>query len=196
MNQLLYIHLLLKYCTMEWLSLYSKYFIKLGISLKTMTSSPVTAVAGGTVVTLSIFSSVQKAILLLFLFFILDFITGILASWREKKQAEKENPKLKETSLISSDKLKLSAIKAFTYASAILSIYGIEKVFFIKTFKIDTISDEDMTITLIFVGFCCAIEFYSIVFENFKRMGYDIVKKFTNTVTGVKRLISRLQKDV
>lgn len=181
---------------MEWLSLYSKYFIKLGISLKTMTSSPVTAVAGGTVVTLSIFSSVQKAILLLFLFFILDFITGILASWREKKQAEKEDPKLKETSLISSDKLKLSAIKAFTYASAILSIYGIEKVFFIKTFKIDTISHENMTITIIFIGFCCAIEFYSVVFENFKRMGYDIVKKFTNTVTGVKRLISRLQKPV
>jgi len=181
---------------MEWLSLYSKYFVKLGISLKTMTSSPVTAVAGGTVVTISVFSSVQKAILLLFLFFALDFLTGILASWKEKKQLEKTKPELKEQSLISSDKLKLSAIKAFTYASAILSVYGIETVFFIKTFKIDSISDKDMTITLIFVGFCCAIEFYSIVFENFKRMGYDIVKRFTTVVRGVKVLISRLQKPV
>jgi phage-related holin len=145
-------------------------------------------------VAISVLSSVQKALLLLLLFFILDFITGILASWKEKKEKEKTKPELKEESLISSEKLKLSAVKAFTYASAILGVWGIEKVFFIRTFKFDNVSTEGLTITLIFVGFCCAIEFYSIVFENFKRMGFDIAKSFINVVKNVKKIIFQVEK--
>ena len=117
---------------MEWLSLYSKYFIKLGISLKTMTSSPVTGVTAGTIITASVMSNTQKAVYLLIGLFILDFITGILASWKEKKESEKKDPSLKGKTLISSEKLKLSGVKAFTYASAILAVWGIEKVFIIK----------------------------------------------------------------
>lgn len=181
---------------MEWLSLYSKYFIKLGISLKTMTSSPITGVTAGTIITASVMSNTQKAVYLLIGLFILDFITGILASWKEKKESEKKDPSLKGKTLISSEKLKLSGVKAFTYASAILAVWGIEKVFIIKSFTFSNISDHSMTITLIFIGFCCAIEFYSVVFENFKRMGYDIAKKLTTVVKGVKTLISRLQKPV
>ena len=172
---------------MEWIGLYTKYFFKLGINLKTMASSPAGVIAGTSVVAVSVLTSVQKALLLLLIFFVIDFITGILASWKEKKEAEKTKPELKEVSLISSDKLKLSAVKAFTYASAILGGWGIEKVFFIKTFKFDNVSTEGLTITLIFIGFCCAIEFYSIVFENFKKMGFDIAKSFLTVVKGIKK---------
>ena len=128
------------------------------------------------------------------LFFILDFITGVIASYKEKRQKEKEDPSLKKQSLISSDKLKLSAIKAFTYTSSILGVWGIEKVFFIKTFKFENISTQDLTVTLIFIGFCCAIEFYSIVFENFKRMGFDIAKNFLKVVNGIKKIILQTEK--
>jgi len=186
--------IILKSSVMEWLGLYSKYFFKLGISLKTMASSPSGVVTGSTIIAVSVLTSIQKALLLLLLFFILDFITGILASWKIKKEEEKLDPTLKAKALISSDKLKLSAVKAFTYASAILGVWGIEKVFFIKTFKFDNVSTEDLTVTLIFTGFCCAIEFYSIVFENFKKMGFDISKRFLRVVNSVKKIIFQVEK--
>lgn len=185
---------ILKVSVMEWIGLYTKYFFKLGINLKTMASSPAGIIAGTSVIAISVLTSVQKALLLLLIFFVIDFITGILASWKEKKEKEKTDPTLKEESLISSDKLKLSAVKAFTYASAILGVWGIEKVFFIKTFKFDNVSTEGLTITLIFIGFCCAIEFYSIVFENFKRMGFDIAKKFLFVVKSIKKIIFQVEK--
>jgi phage-related holin len=179
---------------MEWLGLYTKYFFKLGINLKAMASSPTGVISGSTIVVASVLTSIQKALLLLLLFFILDFITGILASWKIKKEEEKLDPTLKGTALISSDKLKLSAVKAFTYASAILGVWGIEKVFFIKTFKFDNVSTEDLTVTLIFTGFCCAIEFYSIVFENFKKMGFDISKRFLKVVNSIKKIVFQVEK--
>jgi phage-related holin len=191
MRPFIYSLIIFKYCAMEWLSLYSKYFLKLGISLKTMSSSPATAVASGTVVAASLMTNTEKAIYLLIALYVLDFITGILASWKEKREAEKKDPKIKEQDLISSDKLKLSGIKAFTYGSAILTVFGIEKVFIIKTFKFDSISDQDMTITLIFIGFCCAIEFYSIFFENFKRAGFDLRKNLFKVVDGAKKIIAK-----
>lgn len=191
MRPLIYPIILLKHCAMEWLSLYTKYFIKLGISLKTMTSSPVTGVAAGTVIAASAMTNTEKAIYLLIGFDILDFITGILASWKEKREAEKTDPSLKEKNLISSEKLKLSGVKAFTYASAILAVWGIEKVFIIKSFKFNNISDQDMTITLVFIGFCCSIEFYSIFFENFKRAGFDIKKNLFKVIGEAKKIIAK-----
>lgn len=189
MKKLIYLTQIFKLSIMETVSLYSKSFIKLGISLKSISTSPAATITSGTIIVTTYFSTVQKALLLLLLFFILDFITGIIASYKEKKQKEKKNPKLKEQTLISSEKLKLSAVKAFTYASSILGVWGIERVFFIKTFKFENVSTEDLTVTLIFVGFCCAIEFYSIVFENFKRMGFDIASKFFKVVKGIKKVI-------
>jgi hypothetical protein len=192
MRTFLYSLKILKQCAMGWLFLYAKYFTKLGISLKTMSSSPVTGIATGTIITASAMTDTEKAIYLLIGLYVLDFITGVLASWTEKREAEKKDPKLKEQNLISSEKLKLSGVKAFTYASAILAVWAIEKVFIIKSFKFDSISDQHMTITLVFIGFCCSVEFYSIFFENLKRAGFDIRKKFF-TVTGeIKKIINKI----
>lgn len=177
---------------MEWLSLYTRYFIKLSISLKTMISNPMVGISTGAIVTVSAMTNTEKAIYLLIVFYIFDFITGILASWREKIKAEKIDPSLKEKDLISSEKLKLSGIKAFTYATAILAVWAIEKVFIIKSFKLDVISNEDMTITLIFIGFCCSVEFYSIFFENFKRAGFDIKKNLFKVIEEVKKIIAKV----
>lgn len=128
----------------------------------------------------------QMVLILLFGLFLLDFATGIYASWIEKKQKEKEDPELAKENLISSKKLRLSGVKAFIYCSGTLAVYGVEKVFFIKTFKFESVSEQGFTITMLIVAFFCAIEFYSIFFENFKRAGFDIVamvKKIKGTKT-------------
>lgn len=179
---------------MEWVSLYGKYFLKIGISLKTMASHPASAVTSSLIVGTMALTSVQQALLLLGLFFILDFATGTTASYFNKKKLEKEDPSLKEESFFSSSKAKLSAVKAFTYASSIIGIWGIEKIFFIKSFTFNSFSDKDLTVTTIFVGFCCSIEFYSVVFENCKAMGFDISKKFVNVVKNIKKLISEVKE--
>jgi len=186
MKQFIKIISILKVSIMEWISLYTKYFIKIGVNTKAMASSPAGVVTGTSIVAVSVLTSIQKALLLLLIFFIIDFITGILASWKIKREEEKIKPELKEQAF--------SAVKAFTYASAILGVWGIEKVFFIKTFKFDNVTTEGLTITLIFIGFCCAIEFYSIVFENFKKMGFDIAKKFLFMVKSVKKIIFQVEK--
>lgn len=172
------------------------YLSKLAIPFKGAGTTPTSVIFGIVIPTISIaaLSNMQKAFILLAFFFVIDFITGILASRVEKRKAEKTDPALREKNLISSQKLKLSAVKAGTYAFSIIGVYMIEKIFFLKSFKLG-ISDNELTVTLVFVAFCSAIEFYSIVFENFKRMGYDIAKKFTVMVRGAKKLISEVKEE-
>ncbi|RWW99718.1 phage holin family protein [Flavobacterium cerinum] len=116
----------------------------------------------------------QKAVILLGLFFILDFITGILASWIEFK---KTNSASEKRYLIQSSKLRLSAVKFICYALGILCAWGIEIVFVIKKIPSGSISTQNLTFTTVVIAFFCAIEFYSIFFENIKRMGFDILLK-------------------
>lgn len=157
------------------------YFAKIFISAKLMISKPIGLTLLVPTVGIALLSNTQKGLLILILLFILDFITGIYASWCEKKKAEKTNPTIKEQSLISSEKLRLSGVKLFTYSSSTLSVFGIEKLFIIKSFKFENISSQNLTLTVCVIGFFCAIEFYSVFFENFKRAGFDIVEK-TNTI--------------
>lgn len=116
----------------------------------------------------------QKAVMLLGLFFILDFITGILASWAK---FIKTNSNSEKRYLIQSSKLRLSAVKFICYALGILCAWGIEIVFVIKKIPSGSISTQNLTFTTVVIAFFCAIEFYSIFFENIKRMGFDIILK-------------------
>lgn len=170
------------------ISIYFKYFSKMFITTKLIFSNKITiSLALPTFVMITL-TTEQKAIILLGIFFALDFATGIAASWFEKRRAEKLDPALKEQSLISSEKLKLSMVKAFMYCSSILSIYGIEKVFFVRQFHLDFF-EQKASITLLAVAFCCVIELYSVIFENFKRMGFDLkdkVSRIFKTVKSVK----------
>lgn len=157
------------------------YFTKIFSSAKLMISKPVGIAILVPTIGIALLSNTQKGLLILLGLFILDFITGIYASWIEKKRNEKTNPALKNESLISSEKLRLSGVKLFTYSSSTLSVFGIEKLFIIKSFKLENISSQDLTITVCVIAFFCAIEFYSVFFENFKRAGFDLVEKF-NTI--------------
>lgn len=178
-------------------SVYVKYFSKMLLSIKMIFSKKLSIVLSIPIM-ISIYSlsNIQKAIILLGIFFAFDFITGILASYFEKKKAEKTDPSLKQVSLISSEKLKLSMVKAFTYCSSILSIYGIEKVFFVKQFEWSVV-EQKLSVTMIAIAFCCIIELYSIFFENFKRMGFDLglkIKTISNKIVKIKSQISSIFK--
>jgi phage-related holin len=164
------------------------------MSVKTLSHSTVGVTTGVGITAAVVFSPVQKGLAALFFFVVADFITGIIASYFKKKKAELEDPKLKEQGLISSDKLKMSLVKISTYFISILGCWLIESVFFIKKFSFKSISDQELTITLVCIAFCCVIEFWSIVMENFKEMGFDIRKKSLAVIKGIKNINKQVKE--
>lgn len=115
---------------------------------------------------------------------VIDFITGISASYYERKSKLKtfkdsgdeiEYAILKSENLISSEKLKMSGVKFALYGVTSLVAHAIQNIFLIKNFNLN-FTELDFTITIVVISFWCIVEFYSIVFENFKKMGFDVVK--------------------
>ncbi|MBN8565227.1 MAG: phage holin family protein [Flavobacteriales bacterium] len=138
-------------------------------------------------VTLAALSTVQLSLIFLFIAFLFDFLSGIFASWVEWK-----NKKIKvKTYLIESVKLRKSIGKAVTYMAVIGFTYGLEALFFIKSFNL-AVSDKQITITLVAVGVCIAIEFFSIL-ENTKRSGFDLIEKINTTAKKVWKTIRNVK---
>lgn len=162
------------------LAIFFKYLAKLGITLKSLFSKPFTFISCLPVLTMPVFTIPQKALILLGGLFVVDFITGIWACWIEyKKDWPIDQITGRRERLIKSAKLRLSAVKFGTYAIMILGAYGIEWVFILGEFEPHE-RLQKMTLATIVIAFCCVIEFYSIFFENVKRMGFDIVQKVKN----------------
>lgn len=130
---------------------------------------------------LPVFNQTHQALWFLFWLMVGDFGTGILASRVEKKKLEEINPGLRKQSLISSEKLKKSGYKILLYVSTILVVYQAQNTFKLKTFHL-SFSELELSAFLITVLFWCVVEFYSIVFENFKKMGFDVLDKFNKMV--------------
>lgn len=191
------------YLDME-LALYATYITKPIMALKTLFTNPIgLAISLPSLTYLTTSTDVEKAWYLLGLVYIIDFITGIYASFVEAKREESfikifatkktywQRVGTKITlffDTISSEKLRKSIVKAIAYLLLILLVFFVEKTFLIKAFQWVSISDKEWTITLIAQGICIGIEMYSIFLENLKRAGFDIVgsiigvfKKF-NTV--------------
>jgi hypothetical protein len=140
---------------------------------------------------------VKLALLILFVIMAIDFTTGIGASHFVRQRLLKslkgeELKKLQETNLISSQKLKLSGVKFTLYMSTILVAYGIEFVFFIKSFKV-SFTEADLTLSIIVILFWCFVELYSIIFENFKKMGFDVTARVSNIFKKYKSLKSQIK---
>ncbi len=68
------------------LSIFFNHLIKPFIAAKVVLSKPDSFAYFLPVIVIPVFSTPQKAIILLGLFFTLDFITGIIASWVEFKK--------------------------------------------------------------------------------------------------------------
>lgn len=137
---------------------------------------------------------VKLALLVLFTLMAIDFASGISGSYFVRKKQLKELSgedlkKLKESNLISSEKLKLSGVKFIFYMVFTLLAFIIESVFFIKSFDL-SFSEAKLKISIIAILLCCLIEIYSIVFENFKKMGFDVTAIFSKIFKKYKSLKS------
>lgn len=121
--------------------------------------------------------------------FLLDFMSGIGASWVESK---KEVLTSNAPYFIESKKIRGTLIKAVAYSLFIGMSYLMYVTFFNGTTGLP-MSDKEFNIISICFGLCIAIECWSII-ENVKRMGYDLIgalvkvfKGFWNTYEQIKR---------
>lgn len=128
----------------------------------------------------------QLAFFLLLIFLAADFLTGVIASWSIWKASKIDSSFWKTE--FSSYKIRMSIIKTVTYFLLILLTYGIEVIFRIKTFE-NTLTEHEITLTLVSIAIACAVEFYSIFFENLPKAGFDIEKKVKAIFVKVKKAV-------
>lgn len=117
----------------------------------------------------------QLGIMLLLALMTTDFITGVLASWCLWKDSKIESNFWKYG--FSSLRVRKSVVKSVTYFLFIMCSYGMEMIFKIKSFGSNSYTDHEVTLTLCTIAIACAIEFYSIFFENLPKAGFDIWEK-------------------
>jgi hypothetical protein len=170
----------------EEVTLYLHYLAKPFIIIQEVFTTPKgIAFVIPTIGTISLLSTQKLAFLFLVIAFLLDFITGVIASFMERLKKEKKEQQVdflnwKEKVVyffdnISSDQMKRSIVKGIAYSVFILCSSGIQHIFKIKPF---TFSFSELTwdLPLIAVAGAIVIELWSILLENFKRMGFDIIK--------------------
>lgn len=161
---------------MQELYVFLKYPTKILTTLKLMLSKPAGLFLLIPVIAMPELTTTVKALYLLGALFVVDFITGIGASWVEFKKSLPVLPGSGKRYVIQSSKLKLSGVKFIIYGLGCLIAAGIEWVFIAQEFEPHK-ALKKLTLTAIVIGFFCAIEVYSIVFENFKRMGFDVIQQ-------------------
>ncbi len=177
--------------------LFSKYFISILTFKGMLISKPMCIIPLSAYLTAFLALTVfQQSLYLLFGVFIIDFLTGIYASYIETK---KEASLLKGTvsikvklgifkDTIKSEKLRKSGVKAIVYLLLVLLSYAVEKIASIRPFSFESVSTVSYTFSTLAAGFCFAIEVWSIFLENLPRAGFDIVKTFTSAFNKAKEI--------
>lgn len=170
---------------MKELLLYKKH----AIGLLTAIKKPAIAIPAIGMLTLT---DCQWGMFLLFGLMSLDFITGVLASWNLWKDSKIESNFWKYG--FSSSRLRTSLVKSITYFLFIICAYGIEQIFKIKTFKAESYTEHQITLTLFAIAVACAIEFYSIFFENLPKAGFSIELKVKAIFIKVKTAVKSVKE--
>ena len=182
----------------EEITLYLHYLAKPFIIIQEVVTTPKgIAFAIPTLGTISLLSTQRLAFGFLVIAYLLDFITGVIASFierlrEEKKIQEVESFTWKEKVVyffdnVSSDQMKRSIVKGIAYSVFILCSHGIQFIFKIKPFSF-SFSELAWDLPLVAVAGAIVIELWSILLENFKRMGFDIIKIGLGMFTKVKEV--------
>jgi len=108
---------------------------------------------------------------------LLDYATGIFASWVEHKNDPAQNINVYH---IESEKLRASGVKIIGYGLIMMFAYFLNAVIFQDHVKVWGYTPPMSVFEIALLG-CAVIEFWSNI-ENVKRAGFDIVGKFTNVV--------------
>ena len=170
----------------EEVTLYLHYLAKPFIIIQEVVTTPKgIAFAIPTLGTISLLSTQRLAFGFLVIAYTLDFITGVIASFIERLREEKKIQEVESFTWkqnvvyffdnISSDQMKRSIVKGIAYSVFILCSHGIQFIFKIKPFSF-SFSELVWDLPLIAVAGAIVIELWSILLENFKRMGFDIIK--------------------
>lgn len=137
------------------------------------------------------FSSLQLGMFLLLILMAIDFAAGVLASWNIWHNSKVESNFWKYG--FSSSRVRLSLVKSITYFLFIICSFFIEIIFKVKSFGVTAYSDHEITLTLIAIALSCAIEFYSIFFENLPKAGFDIWQKLKLIAVKVKTAVTTVK---
>lgn len=138
-------------------------------------------------------SDCQLGLMLLLGLMLVDFITGVLASWYLWHDSKIESNFWKYG--FSSLRIRMSVVKSVTYFLFIICTYGVEIIFRIKSFGSNAYTDHEVTLTLFTIAIACAIEFYSIFFENLPKAGFDIWEKLKAIAEKIKCAVTTV-KDI
>lgn len=113
-------------------------------------------------------------------FLLLDYATGIFASWVEHKNDPARNINVYH---IESEKLRASGVKIIGYGLIMMFAYFLNAVVFQNHLKILGYTPPMSVFEIALLG-CAVIEFWSNI-ENVKRAGFDIIGKFTTVVKSI-----------
>lgn len=172
---------------MKELEALEKYFVNIVFAVKKPTV---------VIPTLGLSLTLQNDYIMIFLLLILfaaDFFTGVLASYIQFKKSNKQGSFFgdKEDGFTSA-RWRLTLVKAITYFLLIILTKIIEDVFRIHPFNF-SFTDHKVTISLMSIAFSCAIEFYSIFWENLPKAGFDIWANFKKITGTAKEAVSEIK---
>ena len=195
------------------LSMYVAYLFKPFLALKTLFLTPKgLTIAIPTIAGVAALSNETKAWYLLLLVYGIDFITGVMASYHQNFKEEKKKKSYEKIlnnnrlvrflfkfeffiNNISSQKLRKSFIKAIGYILFILLFFAVQYTFKIKSWTFESISHIEWNLTLAAQASCIGAEIWSILFENLKGLGLDLVKIFTNMSKTYKIVKAEIKDD-
>lgn len=134
-------------------------------------------------------SGVKAGLIGLGVVFIIDYITGLVASWTEWKAAKVK----RSTYFLESKKFRKSLLKATTYFLFVGMSYLMWYLVFDGGVQLP-VSNKEVNIITVAFGICIAIECWSIL-ENMKRSGYDILGAFRTAFKGFLKTYNEVKKN-
>lgn len=140
-----------------------------------------------------VIDGVRSGTIVLGVVFLIDYITGMGASWKEWKQEKAAGEKGMPPYFLQSNKLRKSLLKATTYLLFVGMSWVAWYLFFDGKIHLPLSSKEVNVISITF-GLCIAVECWSIL-ENMKRIGFDLIGQISKTVKGFWRGYKEIKGD-
>ena len=140
--------------------------------------------------------SLMGACITLTIFFIADFVTGLMASYWiwQAKEDKSDTWFFGKGEGFSSDKFKKMFVKMIVYGGAPLIVYNFQKTFLIKNLKYSTISDAEIDITTCLILIFCLNEGFSIFHENLPKCGFNLWERIKKMIGFYKEVKNEIKE--
>lgn len=144
---------------------------------------PITIIAAVPAIAVVPVINLYDAAFMLFILFLIDLFTGLLASWFTwRKSDHKEKWFFGKGEGFSSDKFKKCFLKAIVYAGTPLVIQKFQQTFMIKNLRYESISDAEIGIATFLIVIFCLNEGYSIFHENLPKCGFNLWERIKKMI--------------